>query len=307
MALFFECMPSCARKVLDTADIVRDGDVTPTEAGSIREEYNFVMFAFNGDKRGQLGVCLGISLLAFLFSVSAPAQQSTSIEGQLVRDSPERFLAKHHVSTTQEAVVSALNHDDPEVRKAASHVLSSHWPKEAVAPLEAAMLQENDERTRIAIASDLAELGYKAGREMLTTECHNAREWGTTRILAARMLTQIHDNSCVDAILEILQSDSDPQDTLAKIDALDLVTMFTNHSTPQEYRKVLDLVMNALNDPDLGVRLTASVTLGRLGDASAIPALQVALASEQEETVRSAMLVELKRLRSLQQGRKVHQ
>jgi hypothetical protein len=30
MALFFECMPSCARKVLDTADIVRDGDFSPT-------------------------------------------------------------------------------------------------------------------------------------------------------------------------------------------------------------------------------------------------------------------------------------
>jgi len=24
MALFFECMPECARKLLDTADIVRD-------------------------------------------------------------------------------------------------------------------------------------------------------------------------------------------------------------------------------------------------------------------------------------------
>jgi len=28
MALFFECMPQCAQKVFDTADIVRDGDVT---------------------------------------------------------------------------------------------------------------------------------------------------------------------------------------------------------------------------------------------------------------------------------------
>ncbi|MGA8763447.1 MAG: HEAT repeat domain-containing protein [Candidatus Sulfotelmatobacter sp.] len=167
------------------------------------------------------------------------------------------------------------------------------------------MLQEKDERVRIVIASDLAELGDKAGREMLTTECHNASEWGSTRILAASMLTQLHDNSCVDAILEILQSDSDPQDTLAKIDALDLVTMFIDHSSPHEYRKVLDLVMKALRDPDLGVRLTASVTLGSLGDASAIPVLQAALDGEQEETVRSAMLVELKRLRSLQPGRKL--
>ena len=30
MALFNECMQSCAHIVLDTADIVRDGDVTPT-------------------------------------------------------------------------------------------------------------------------------------------------------------------------------------------------------------------------------------------------------------------------------------
>ena len=30
MALFSECMLSCARKVLDTADIVRDGDFSPT-------------------------------------------------------------------------------------------------------------------------------------------------------------------------------------------------------------------------------------------------------------------------------------
>ena len=31
MALFNECMQSCALIVLDTADIVRDGDVTPDQ------------------------------------------------------------------------------------------------------------------------------------------------------------------------------------------------------------------------------------------------------------------------------------
>ena len=29
MALFFECMEQCAQKVLDAADIVRDGDFSP--------------------------------------------------------------------------------------------------------------------------------------------------------------------------------------------------------------------------------------------------------------------------------------
>jgi hypothetical protein len=31
MALFNECMQSCAHIVLDTADIVRDGDISPFE------------------------------------------------------------------------------------------------------------------------------------------------------------------------------------------------------------------------------------------------------------------------------------
>jgi hypothetical protein len=31
MALFFECMPQCAQKVFDTADIVRDRDISPRE------------------------------------------------------------------------------------------------------------------------------------------------------------------------------------------------------------------------------------------------------------------------------------
>jgi len=30
MALFYECMERCAHIVLDIADIVRDGDLTPT-------------------------------------------------------------------------------------------------------------------------------------------------------------------------------------------------------------------------------------------------------------------------------------
>jgi hypothetical protein len=31
MALFFECMLECARKVIDTADIVRDGDLSTVD------------------------------------------------------------------------------------------------------------------------------------------------------------------------------------------------------------------------------------------------------------------------------------
>ena len=35
MALFNECMQSCAHIVLDTADIVRDGDFSPLEGDCV--------------------------------------------------------------------------------------------------------------------------------------------------------------------------------------------------------------------------------------------------------------------------------
>ena len=63
----------------------------------------------------------------------------------------------------------------------------------------------------------------------------------------------------------------------------------------------MDLTLKALNDPDYGVQLTTAITLGSLGDRSAIPALQAALANESDATVRNAMLIEMNRLKRLQQ------
>jgi len=40
MALFIECMPSCVQIVLDTADIVRDGDfATPKSSATCVEDH----------------------------------------------------------------------------------------------------------------------------------------------------------------------------------------------------------------------------------------------------------------------------
>lgn len=37
MALFFECVQQCARKTLDTADIVRDGDLSTAKKGNVAQ------------------------------------------------------------------------------------------------------------------------------------------------------------------------------------------------------------------------------------------------------------------------------
>ena len=43
MALLFECMLQCARKLLDTADIVRDGDFSPTITLEQLGEYRLML------------------------------------------------------------------------------------------------------------------------------------------------------------------------------------------------------------------------------------------------------------------------
>jgi|HubBroStandDraft_6_1064221.scaffolds.fasta_scaffold11927_6 HEAT repeat protein len=229
-------------------------------------------------------VCLGVSALA----------------EQPIRDNTEQFLREHNISITKQDVVAALWNNDAAVRKAASHFLSNRWPTDAAVPIQEAMLREEDGLIRVSLANDLAQVGETAGREKLLAECHNSSEWGSTRVLAARFMFDLHDDSCVDAVLEILRSDSDPQDTLAKVDALNLAPIFVQHFTDRKNQSVMDLTVNALNDADLGVRITAATTLGRLADPSAITALQAALANEQDATGRNVMLIELKGLRRSQ-------
>ena len=231
----------------------------------------------------------GILVLACL-AVSGLAEQP-----MLEKDYMDQFLREHNISNTKPTVTAALSSNDAVVRRGASHVLSRRWPKEAAAPIREAMLREGDELIRVSLASDLAQLGDIAGREMLLADCHHS-VWGSTRVLAARSMFALPDDSCLDAVLETLRLNSDPQDTMAKVDALDLVPDIIHYSGEQEYRNILDLTMNALNDPDAGVRLTATVTLGRLEETSAIAALQAALVTEQDPNNLSVVLGELKRL-----------
>ncbi len=56
MALFNECMQSCARKVLDTADIVRDGDLSPTETARLVQVLSATLPAF-----GEHKICFRLS------------------------------------------------------------------------------------------------------------------------------------------------------------------------------------------------------------------------------------------------------
>ncbi|MFL6439456.1 MAG: HEAT repeat domain-containing protein [Terriglobales bacterium] len=248
------------------------------------------MIAASSKSVNRLRVVLVLACLA----VSGLAEQPMP-----ENDYMDQFLREHNISNTKEAVTAALSNNDAVVRRGASHVLSRRWPKDAAAPIREAMLREGDELIRVGLASELAQLGDIAGGEMLLADCHHS-VWGSTRVVAARKMFDLREDSCLDAVLEILCSDSDPQDTMAKIDALNFVPSFIYHFTGQQYQAVMDMTVKSMNDPDAGVRLAASVTVGRLGDTSTIAALQAAVAREQDPNIHSAMLRELNRLQGLQ-------
>src|SRR5207244_7323981 len=54
MALFSECRPQCAQTVLDTADIVRDGDFSPTDSptGKDTARRTTIVFGFQSIQSG---------------------------------------------------------------------------------------------------------------------------------------------------------------------------------------------------------------------------------------------------------------
>ncbi len=238
-------------------------------------------------------------LIPALITAGAWAQVgSVVIEGKDTRNP----LGRHHIANTKRALIAALRNDDAEVRQAASGALANGWPKDAIAPIKEAMLREIVAGNREAMAFDLARLGDATGRDTLTRLCHSTADPEYVRMAAAMNMSFLKDDSCVDVVLDVFRLDSDPDDPDSKSQALSLVPGFIGRLGGEESRRVLELVAKALDDPDPGVRMTASNTLGLLGDVSAIPALQAALTREKNEGCRLQMFTDLQRLEKLKQS-----
>jgi len=71
--------------------------------------------------------------------------------------------------------------------------------------------------------------------------------------------------------------------------------MFQN-LTARESQDALKLVLNCLENPEPVVRMAASSALVSLGDSAAVPYLQIAVAQEQDENIRSVLETNLKKL-----------
>ena len=228
-------------------------------------------------------ICLVTQLT---FSQAKPVSKN----GQAI--SVADVLRQHHIALTNEALVNALQNPDAEIRGLAAVQLADTKVRVAIPDIISAVNKETSPLTRANIASALIRLGDETGFSVLKNMCNSADIPGHFRTLAAQYLLDVNDGSCLNAVLNILETDKEPSSHMA---ALDVLPRFKNVSE-SDSRKMYALDVKDLTNPDDTVRLYASDTLVALGGDSAVGYLEGAIAAESNDFIRTQMEADLRRL-----------
>lgn len=209
-----------------------------------------------------------------------------------------QLLKQRNVTLTKESLLNSLRNRDPEVRYLAAAKLAEDGAQDAIPAIKEALAAEKVPASRINIAFALAQLGDDVGIRILRTECEGDAVPAYLKARAITYLQDIHKEDCLNTALQMLQSQSDPE---SQILALSIIPGFKQISK-QDSEKVFKLTVTALSNPTPTVRMNASIALGTLRNASAVPYLQTAIAREGDDVVRSTMESVLQELKSKEPG-----
>ena len=241
-------------------------------------------------------------ILLFVLIPSSSAQQTPEVQVGSVRLS--RFgdlLREHNIDLTETALVRALKNPDSEVRFLAAMKLAEDKAVDAIPAIKQAMAVEKAPRTRVSIAVALELLGDPGGRHELKMVCADGDFPPEFRLYAVRYMFDLgveRDDDCLHAAEEIVEIvDSENRTVGDRNSALELLPRFRNLTT-DESKRMFQLVVDRLHDPEPTVRMAASQSLASLGNIAAIPYLDAAIARESEEGTRSVFELNLKKLRT---------
>lgn len=209
------------------------------------------------------------------------------------RETPAEFLRRQGIEVTEKGLVAALKNTDPQIRDSAAQELADEKAVAAVPAIRAALVAEKNPGMRVNLAEDLARLGDKDGFVALKGFCDTGP--ASPRLKAALYMLRFGDESCFNAVVSVLQSESE-SDHDHVVTALSLVPSFHNLSPPDK-RRLIVLTVKQLGDPTPSVRMEASHTLGTVGDVDVIPSLENAIADEKDQVARSWMQRELEKLK----------
>ena len=231
-------------------------------------------------------------LLLSIWVVGSIPTQAQLVSGEGPPPTPKQLLKRRGVSLDTNSLVAALKNKDREIRYLAAQELANDGIRSAVPALIAAVQSEGDLRTRINIASALAQLGSTRGFDVLRHVCMDQALNVEERLLTIQYLLNLNDQSCNKIALEMLKPDSEAG---IRVQAMHLLRRMTAISSAERLR-ALNLVHDSLFDQESSVKLTASDTLVWLSDKTAIPVFERAIADESNAEVASKLKTDLKRL-----------
>jgi HEAT repeat protein len=248
-------------------------------------------------KRGRMarGVGCSVTILVLIVLICGGASQDAST-GRFATF--KQLLVERNIALTEGSLVAALRNTDAHVRYLAALVLAEDKATDAASAIADALASEKVPETRVNIALALAQLGDENGFVALQKDCVDTALATSLRMYAAKYLLDLHNEGCLSAIEDVLRS---TKDVGSRVLAMSQLARF-QHASEGDADKILDSLTTALSDPDPTVRIAASHALGALGNLSAVPHLQNAIAVEHDEAVRPIMQADLRRL----QGKGAH-
>jgi HEAT repeat protein len=243
-------------------------------------------FALVDCKRWRCVSCLAVFVFGLVLPCSGVASGLETFA---------QALTRHHIGLTEPALIEALRNPDGEVRGLAAWQLLETKAVDSLPQILQAVRDERESRTKVNLASAAAYLGSKEGLAAVETVCHDSSVPGWVRTDAARHLFDLHDRSCLPDLWQLMDSGVEFG---TRISAINLVEQLSDR-TALESAQLLHITLDALNDPDISLRLFAASALGELRDTAAIPNLRTAIQLEKEEVVKSRMEDSLRSLLAL--------
>lgn len=194
-------------------------------------------------------------------------------------------LQKYHVEITEESLLQALHSPQKEVRGLAAAELAELKFTPDLPDIIAAARTESDPLTQVNIAAAATWLGSDEGLQIITGDCRNQALPPAVRIVAARNAFDKQDHTCFSSLIDLMRPEADRG---ARIEAMSTASQI-KPKTAQEAQLVLDSLLLAINDRDLGIKLEACDDLRRLDDPRALDPLRRAIGEEQDKELKQQM------------------
>lgn len=187
-------------------------------------------------------------------------------------------LTRHNIPLTEPDLLSALKNSNPEIRSLAAAQLAASDDHAALKYMITAFQDERDPQVQVNIAGAATWLGSNLAIEQLKNICRDLNQPSAARLDAARYISNKQLSDCFPTVRDIARND---QDAAVRVLAITTALYYRGQSDGAE-----KIAVQALNDIDPTVRVTAADSLRSLRATDTIPALQSSLQSEGDEIAR---------------------